>query len=191
MNRREQILTILTVVVVGGALLFQFVLAPMLEGGGAMTTVQAGDLDRIRNTFRNHVEKLEKSGGIRQEFEQFGFSAAAADAGPNAGDIFRDELFELLTSRLGVSTPQISPADEFEIPNVEEYNFVEVEVQVSDTYPEIINLLRNMESRGLLIRRVKIEQRNRRDPETIELEVDVARLVKNSRQESRPRRGPR
>ena len=93
--------------------------------------------------------------------------------------MFSDELNDLIINQLKVAAPDMEPPSFSEIPDVDEYEFVEIEAQVNGGLGELINLLRVMDKRGLLIKTFKLSKAyTRHQSDLVEMDFTVARLVK-------------
>lgn len=177
MNQRERIILIITVVVVALTLGFNFMGDSLPSfGGGA-----GGDLEREQRRFRDNVKLLQQGDEIRSNYKAIEVGLKEGSANQRPERAFTDELYKLLTERLGAPNPRIETASFTAIPNVDDYCYVDVPLQIQGTYEQIMQLLREMDQIGLLIKQLKIGQRNRNQNEVVDLNLTVARLVKTDR----------
>ena len=176
MAPRERNLAIATIAIVVLALGYHFVLGPMLEGGGL--GLGGGT---TRGEFKGALATLEEGETILNDYRAIAFGVKAGQDGRRPAESFSNELYNLLTQRLGIRSPRIEPPDYSIIEDVDEYYFVEIEVVVRGTYAEMTRLLRELEGLGLLIKHFRFESGGRRRREEMTLNVTVARLVKHDR----------
>jgi hypothetical protein len=187
MSGRERVILISTLVVVLLALVYHYLLADKLE---EITQGPGGDLEVERSIFKRYKNIIEDGRDIREEYEKLVFQGKEKVEGQEVGDTFSNQLFELLTTQLNVPAPDLSSYDYEDIEDVDDYVFVELSVNVQGTFIEMVRLLQNMQSKGLLIKNFSLARRGLRGGD-IKMSVDVARLVKTPDRVKRRRLGGR
>lgn len=180
MNQREKIILIVTLTVVCGALAFNF-LGDSLPGFGAGDEGGIGDVANERRRFKNNLETLRRSDDINDQYKAIEVGLKEGEPGTWPERAFSNELFDLLTERLKVQNPRIEPASFSAIPNIDDYCYVDIPLQIQGDFNEIMRLLRDMEQLGLLIKSFRINQRNRNQNDIVDLNLTVARLVKTDK----------
>ena len=182
MNKRERILLITTVIIVGVGGILYFLpedLLKSLRGGNG-----GGDLNTVRQTFTNYGTILKRAPKIRDEYQEIAFGQSSnPEAGQTPSEEFSNELYNLLTERFGIAGPDIDKARLSSIEDVPEYYFVEIPLHVKGELPDMIRLLINMEGIGVLIKSFDLAQAPSRQEEIqVNLDVEVARLIKHDEQ---------
>jgi len=179
MKPREKILLAATVLVCL-VVLYAFFPADLFEGATAASGDSAS-LSAAQKTFQDNFTALQDPDQIRAKYQAIAFNLPEQEAGKDPGGTFQNQLFKLLVDRLGVKNPRVSSPTLSRIPSVDDYYFVDIEVQTSGTHAELMKLMQDMESLGLLIKSFKFQQGSgygiQRDQ--INLTVKVARLVKH------------
>jgi hypothetical protein len=174
MKKSERNLLIVTLVVaaISGAIL----LRP--EATSDAAAAAAGDLETVRRRFHDYATTLEDEARIRSEFNRIG-GQWSGDSSRGPRELFTVELSTLLQQR-GFQMPPIQPPRFSKIENVEDYCTVDVELNIVHAQPWLIQLLREMERRGMLIKEFNLSRVNARDPSQIALRVKVARVIKQT-----------
>lgn len=180
MQRREKMMVIVTAVIVGALLLYQFVLADWLESGGSLAAT--GELAQVRQDMLDYKKILEDRAAINSEYASLAMASEAAK-GTTPEDIFNKDLYNLLTEKFHLATPRMEPARQEVIPNVDDYYFITIRVnELSGPPRQMLELLRNLEAMGLIITSFKIERVGERDAGLVRMDFEVARLVKHTEQ---------
>lgn len=187
MNRREKILAVATGVVVTLLLAYQFGLGPYLESREGAGLSLGGDVAEARETLVDYTRTLQNWEKIERDYQQIAMASHQGEQNLSAAEQFNRDLFTLLTSRLNVVNPNISAAGFEPIPNVDDYYFVVIAVSnLSGSPDQMINLLREMENLGLIIKGYTLDRANARGGEDlVTLNFEVARLVKHDEQSRR------
>ena len=179
MNKREKILAIVTgvVVVLGAAVFF------MPQGGLSLSSVSGDDLEQERRTFKKYARTLDDQKTIRNRYQQIGQGVLDTRQGQTPSQIFTNDLVDLISVELGIAAPDVEPAEFTPIKDVDEYEFVEIQAEVTDTLKALVKLLRVMDERGLLITEFKLTMLgSRRHADLVQMRFTVARLVKRQKQ---------
>lgn len=176
MNQRERVILIITVVVAGLTVGLQFLGDSAPSGESAVAA--SGDLELEQRRFRDNIELLNQGDKIRSQYKaiEVGLKEGAGNQRPETA--FSNELFNLLTERLGAQNPRIETASFTAIPKVDDYCYVDIPLQIQGSYDQVMQLLREMDQLGLLIKTLKLGQRNRNQNDIVDLNLTVARLVK-------------
>ena len=175
MKRREQFLAIITVVALIGAVAYR-----MMPTGGGLSALTSGDLDSSRTTFQEFHRLLEDGPEIRERFERV--AARFPERHPNRTPraTFTDELTALLKEK-GWPNPTLSPAREIEIDDVDDFYYIDLDVQVAGPFAKMINLLITFQQTGLLIKSFDFQIQRidlDRDRDMVQMDVTVSRLAK-------------
>lgn len=177
MKKRERNMIIITLAVVALALAFNFLLADKLET--SEESISSGNLDSTRETYHQYKQTLKDSATIKTQYQAIAFGQPEHVSGQDPGETFQNQLSRLLTEQLKVPNPQVGTPKYTEIKNVEDYYFINIDVRISGSHAELMQLLVNMQRLGLLIQNFSLKQQNRMQWEVIDLEITVARLVKH------------
>lgn len=181
MNQRQIILVLIAIVVFG-------VSAWLLldDEGGAKTKTAAGgtvftdNLKTAQDKFIKNRAILLQGASINKRYEQF--AAGLEDTrtpGMDPGMAASNQLYEVLTKKLGVRTPSISVSKAVPIKTVDDFYFINITFKVSGSEREMKRLLQDMEQLGFLIQSFKMSAANHGQNDMVEMEVVVSRLVKH------------
>lgn len=177
MQRREKLMVIITAVVVGTLLFYQFVLADWLESGESSGSTS--ELAQAREDLLEYKSILEDQGKIESKYNRLAMASEAAK-GTSPEDIFNKDLYNLLTDKFHVATPRMEPARQEVIPNVDDYYFITIKVnEISGPPRQMLELLRNLEAMGLIITSFRLERMSERESNLVRMDFEVARLVKH------------
>jgi hypothetical protein len=178
MNQREKTILIATIVVMVGSLAFTFLPSGSNETDTPTVTQSAGDVAAARRTFMKNIATLQDGAKINDKYKSIDAAVAEQVKFGRPEQVLANNLYDLLTQRLQVPNPRIGTGQLVEIPSVNDYCFIDISVDISGNYRDIINLLSEMDRIGLLIKTFKIVQRNRNQADTVDLNLTVSRLVK-------------
>lgn len=186
MKQREKIVLILTIVVVVGAILYQFV----LSGSGEEETESAEattELSAAVQELHDNYEIVKDKKNIDRKFQELVLMQEKS-GGDSPEDIFSRDLYNMLTGdKFGVISPQMDPARLDVIPKVPDYYMIKINVEkLSGSPRQMLSLLQELENMGLIITHFDIKRQDDRDASQVSLEFEVARLVKHTK-ESRER----
>lgn len=190
MKTREIILLVLTVAIMGGGV-WLYTSDPGDKAATETATVVAGDLDTVKTKFLENLKVLKNGAKTDQAYNELAVSLDdSRTPGVDPGMAAQSELYNVLTERLGVKTPEIKNWVSVPIKNVDEYYFINVSFKVGGTELEMKKLLRDMERQGFLIQSFRLAQVNHGQNSFMEMEVTVSRLVKHDK-ESKERMNPK
>ena len=181
MNKRERNLVIITLLVVGILLSYQFYFADKLETGD--TAAAVGNLDEARSTFTDFAGTFAKGRQIRREYARIDIGIPERTGTKQPTATFSDELYKMLTTQFSVDAPRMGTPKRVAIKDVDDYYFIEIDVTITDTLDNLIKLLRELDGGGLLIKSFTLDKRSR-GQDLAQLDMTVARLVKHD-EESR------
>jgi hypothetical protein len=177
MKKRERNMIIITLAVVALVLALNFLLGDKLET--SEESVSSGNLDSARETYNQYKQALKDSAKTKAAYQAIAFSQPERIPGQDPGETFQNQLSRLLIEQLRVPNPQVGTPKATEIKNVEDYYFINIDVHISGTHPELMQLLVNMQRLGLLIQSFTLKQQNKMQWEAIDMDITVARLVKH------------
>lgn len=170
MSRRELILAIATVSVLALGLIIRF--TPVLSfgrgPGGAAGTEAA--------QFEQNMEWIERGPLIREAYREVEaqFPETIGNRTPEA--TFSDELTRMMKEQ-GWQHPRIRPPRTSEIPDVEDYYFIDLEVEVTGELQAALRLLSAFQNTGLLIKSFNLTKPNP-DANVVNMDVTVSRLAR-------------
>ena len=180
MKKSERLLLIATVLVC--ALAAWLLYSP--SEPASTEVVGTGSLAAGRKTFRDNAAMLREGAAIRLEFDKIGGRTKGAP-GQGPREIFSDEFYSLLRQR-GFQTPNVETPQYKTIQGIDDYCTVDIKATVASALVRLIDLLQEMQNRGMLIKSFVLDRRNARNPQEITLTVTVARVIKQD-DESRNR----
>lgn len=192
MNQRQILLTLAAVVVFGVAawLLLDDENKPTAGGGHGGGTVAIESLSSTMDKFHKSVEIMRKNETIKKQYEQF---AAGLDdtraPGTDPGMAAQNQLYRVLTEKLGVRTPSISTYKSVPIKAVDDFYFININFKVGGTEKEMKRLLQDMERLGFLIQSFKMSANNHGQGDAVDMDVVVSRLVKHDAESLRKMKG--
>lgn len=181
MKTREKIFLVITIVVVGAALLFEFV----LPGGDESADSSGGgnELSTAVKELQGNYQVVKDRKSIDRKFQEL-LLASEKSKGDSPEDIFTKDLYNMLTGeKFGVISPQMDPARFDVIPKVPDYYLIKINVEKLAGPPrQMLSLLQELEDMGLIITRFKIDRQGDRDASQVSLDFEVARLVKHTKE---------
>lgn len=178
MSRRELILAIATVAVLGIGLVLRFApegdtvepVATQLETAGTFEGASP------RRQLESSIAIIEQGPEIREAYRRVEaqFPERVGNRTPEA--TFSDELTRMMKEQ-GWERPKIRPPQTTEIPEVDDYYYIDLEVQVTGELQEALNLLSAFQNKGLLIKAFDITNTNP-DQQVVSMDVTVSRLAR-------------
>jgi hypothetical protein len=181
MKKSERYLLIATVLVCAIA-------AWLLYGGGGESettaVVGSGNLAAVRKTFKDNAEMLREGAKIRRDFDKIGGRSKGAP-GQGQREMFSDEFYSLLRQK-GFPTPNVESPQYKKIQDIDDYCTIDIKANVSSFLARLVDLLQEMQNRGMLIKSFVLDRRSSRNPNEVTLTVTVARVIKQD-DESRAR----
>ena len=181
MSGRERTLVILTAAVVIIAAAVLLVPEDFSLGGG----LAGGQLDQERSIFRQSLEQLQQGPELRRAYRRVEaqFPERIGNRSPDA--TFTDELTRMLKEK-GERTPRVKPATRTYIDDVEDYYYIDLELEITGTVQKMVDLLIDFQRTGLLIKTFDLDKRTP-DRTEIVLKVTVSRLARMDEEEQRRR----
>lgn len=181
MNQRQIILVLIAVVVFGLTVWLMFdddtAQTKTTAVGG---TVFTDNLKTAQDKFIKNRAILLQGASINKRYEQF--AAGLEDTrtpGMDPGMAASNQLYEVLTKKLGVRTPNMSVSKAVPIKTVDDFYFINISFKVNGSEREMKRLLQDMEQLGFLIQSFKMSAANHGQGDMVEMEVVVSRLVKH------------
>ena len=125
------------------------------SGGGAAS----GSLAAERSRFERYLELSQKGAEIERRYlEVSPRDFPETRPGERARETFSTLISNLLTSEFRHLNPRQETARPVQIPNVEDYMLIEVPIRLQGDPKELINVMLEMERRGLLINKFSLQQ---------------------------------
>lgn len=185
MKRSEQMLLGVTAVAVVGYLVMEFGgLGAMFAGDGT----GVGNAAALRADYDDMAAQLAEAPDIYKDFADVVGTETTAPTSPemkSRPDLFFQNEVTKLCRDVGFGQPDVNKSVE-DIPDVDEYQMVLATVRIQDgDLPRIASLLKNFESRGLILSEVQI--RASRDSARLDSTITVGKLVETF-SETRARR---
>lgn len=181
MKNREKIFLIVTILVVGAALFYEFALSGRIDSDDSPEG--AGELSAAVKELNGNYRVVKDKNTIDRKFQEL-LLASEMSKGDSPEDIFTKDLYNMLTGqKFGVISPQMDPARFDKIPKVPDYYLIKINVEKLAGPPrQMLSLLQDLEDMGLIITRFKIDRQGDRDAAQVSLDFEVARLVKHTRE---------
>jgi hypothetical protein len=171
MNQRERILFILTALFVLGGVFWKFVLE---DGGGGTPAAADTAVEVQKKRFEDNLRKLEDIYIVERKYRAIGLSPLDTDPARSPVVVFQDYVHNLARQR-GFDYPNIR-SDSEDIDGVEDYQFLSVVLRTEGPFDNTIQLLRDFERSGLLIRDVDL--RGSRDRDLVNSRITVSRIAR-------------
>jgi hypothetical protein len=169
-KKRERILLIIVLISGALGLFYRFYLADALEASAS-----GGTLSVEQRVFRDNVKMLKDKAFIEGNYRRFDIGLPERVNNQKPDKTFVNELDKMLKQQLGIPAPKIGIPKNNWIENVDDYYFIDVNVDVDGAPEEMVTLLQNMEKHGLLIKDFTLTKTR----EGAHLKVGVSRLVKH------------
>ncbi len=165
LNKRERVLMIVTGTAAVGALLYVFGLGDLVD----QFSIQTSQLETAEKQYVESLQIMTKAPEIQKRFNDLGILP------PKAGEKRPDLVFteELVSLSRGMNT-RPEPAVYEDIPG-SEYQFITARLRADGDLESIVNLLKALETRGLLFREVELDVV--RDQDTIHAIIRLARIA--------------
>lgn len=170
LKKREKVLMSLTLVAMLGAVVYSFGLGDYLDQFTSQT-------DRLESGQKNYVEAiatLQEEGEIEQRYQGIESQVPAAAGGKRLDMVFTEEIVAICRS-LGISVPQLDPAEYEDIEGVEDFQFITARLRTEGNLDTVVKLLKAFQTRGLLFREVDLQ--NVQDQDVIRARVVLARMA--------------
>lgn len=171
LSKREKTLFIATVVAVLLGVLSQ---TPLLQTAQALKTSQS-DVDSAIKTFKNDQERLAAGADIIKQYKEIEDQFPQLKQGQKAEYQFSEDVDRLCKS-LDFKYPTIDPPERQDIPDVEEYQFITVNVRTSGKFSSVSKLLKGFAEKKLIIKEVNLKHTI--DNDNVHIIVRVARIAK-------------
>lgn len=185
MNKRERNLLTLTLIIIVLGVGSYFVLGD--TESLSFDFASSGELESVRQKYEEYIQIKKDEADINSEFQSIGFDMPEKNPGQSSGETFSNQVNNLLVEHLNGRAPQMGKPAYSEIPNVSEYCFVDITADIDGTLTEMLSLLKLMDSRGLLIKSFRLDQKgggysmgtgDGEERQNVSLHVIVSRLVK-------------
>lgn len=172
MNQREKILAGLTgaAVLVGAALLF---MPDDWLGEGVFV---AADARQAKTEFVDALERIKEGPAILEAYGRVETKLAERRGDRTPEATFSFEMTEVL-KKAGWETPKLKPPKQAFIKEVEDYYYVDLELEVTGEVESLVNLLIEFKNLGILIKAFELEKKNMDENEAV-LKVTASRLAK-------------
>ena len=171
MSKREKIILIVTVAVAVVALLYRFGLSGLADEISSTSE----RMTRAQQAYDEYQRQLDKQSAIEGDYRKIEGQFSTTDPNRKPDQAFTEDVARLCRE-LGLNYPRIEPVQDAEIPEVDEYKFMTVEVKSSGDLEQFVKLLKGFEQRSLLITALKITHPP--NAPSFILSVTVARIVK-------------
>lgn len=172
MSRRELTLLIATLSVFAIFIGFRF----LPEGGIAGAGFGSGQLENERQQLRTNKEWIEEGQRIRKDYERVEAQFPEKVGNRSAEATFSDELTRMV-KELGWNRPKIKPPRKRKIKDVEDYYYIDLDVEVVGNLDQTLALVGEFLRKGLLIKSFEISKTNP-DGQNVRSDVTVSRLAK-------------
>ena len=173
LSNREQKILQLTIVVVGGVLLWWGV-APIWDNYVQLKE----DLEAEKATFNKNKKILQRTEEIEEEFRRVEAQFPDVEEGRSPDFAFSEDVAAAVESILpGERRPAIQPPKSEPIKNVDDYEFLNLVMDVSGQYEKLAQLLKGFDQKGFLVKSITLDHSNPDKPE-LSLNITLARIVK-------------
>ncbi len=176
MSQRERIILIVTIVVLVLGVGFRIMPENILSFGG-------GQVSGAREVFEENLKLIQRGPAIREAYRRVNtqLPEQLPDTTPEA--TFSNEVARRLQQK-GWERPLVKPAKPTEIKEVEDYYYIDLDISLEGTLEKALDVLKDFQKMGLLIKAFQIEKRNM-DADEVALTVTVSRLAKMDEEELR------
>lgn len=147
---------------------------PIIETFKSITSSGA-DLEREIDIFKKNQEKLSKGESIQKLYKEIEDQFPAAQKGQKPDHAFSEDIDRLCKS-LGFLYPTIDPPTRENIEDVEEYQFITLNVRTSGDLAAVSKLLKGFADKKLIIKEINLKSAI--DNNTVHTMVKVARIAK-------------
>lgn len=170
-SKREKNILILTVVVIVGALFYQFGLNSLMTA----FSESAGDLESKQKVFESNTELLKQRKSIEQTYLNIERLFPKDSPEKTAKQLFSEDV-EILFRELGIANGQIrTPKDEF-IEGVDNYKEITIDIEADGKLDQIVSILKKFYVDSFIVKQLKIS--GDPDNEFKKLNISVSRVVK-------------
>lgn len=169
MNPREKAIFAITMICLVVFIGYQFGAFENLENLGANSRVENRKKD-----FQDNLEELEEYLVVARKYRSLGQSPLDQGSDERPVTAFENFVYQLAEEN-GFKFPQFRSSAE-DIEGAEEYEFLTVNIRTEGPFENTLNLLKDFERNGMLIREMDI--RNTRDRDLIVSRVTVARVAR-------------
>ena len=169
MNQREKIILATTIVV--AVIGLGFMLENKLFQGPDSVQVAGA-----RETFEQYLKQVKIGPSIREAYQRVNTQMPERLPNSTPEATFSNEVAKRLQDK-GWERPTVKPARPSEIKNVDDYYYIDLDLSLTGTLEKVIDVLKDFQQTGLLIKAFQIEKRNM-DGEEVGLTVTVSRLAK-------------
>jgi hypothetical protein len=181
---RERMLLIVTGTVICAAIVYRFGIGSIYES----LRSSSEQLGTVEKTYQRYVKQLDQRDRIERAYGEIEDQFPKRDPGHDPAHQFSEEV-DALCSQLGFANPNIEPAKERPIEDVEDYRFILLTIKTEGDFASVVRLLKGFDSKSLLIRELTLN--SYLDQDRLRIAVTVARIVKAEKVAEPPTSRPR
>jgi len=175
-SKREKTLLSLTIVIALVGILLQTGAIDYIQN----LTTSSGQLDNELATYRKNQEQLSRREFIEKQYKEIEDQFPALEKGQKPEHVFSEDI-DRLCKTLGFNYPVIEPPDREDIENVDEYQFITLQVRTSGNLDSIAKLLKGFAEKKLIIKEITL--RSTLDSDVIHAVIKLARIAKVDKEE--------
>ncbi len=171
LNKREKLLFIFTVVAVFLGVLSQTSFIDFVKSLAISSEELTGEIIK----FKNDQEKLIKGEEIKKQYKEIEDQFPQLEKGQKAEHVFSEEINKLCKT-LGFQYPTIDPPERTNIEDVEEYQFITLNIRTNGDLASVAKLIKGFSDKKLIIKEINLKSPI--DNNNVNVMIKVARIAK-------------
>ena len=185
LNKRERSILWLTIGVFCAFVLWQWGIGPLY----ADYVETSGILDTERKTFEDNKKTLSRGKETEKQYKAIEAQFPKQEEGKRADHAFIEDVIGQVEAVLGARPKDIQPVVRDKMKDVPGYDFLTFSMRVTGELTKLSQLLKSFDQKGFLIQTLTLLQPDIDNPQ-IQLDITLARIVKQEEEKKTNRRRP-